>query len=403
MAQAARPMTDTRLPTREELVDRARAMKPALRERLPAAREAATLPAATIQDFKDAGFFRILQPKRWGGYEMDPQVFFDVQLAIAEADMSSAWVLGVVAAHQFQIGLFDIRAQEDVWGADTSVLISSSYQPVGKVERVDGGLTLTGRWGFSSGCEHCDWVFLGAIVPPAPGESGPPDMRTFLLPRKDYQIVRDWDVFGLQATGSHGIVVDKAFVPEYRTHKASDGFHGTNPGQAVNDGTLYRLPWAQLFVRVISTGSVGAAQAALDTYYELAARRVSTNTGKSAKMDPIALNTAARAQATIDEIKALLFRNFDVMMETIRAGRQISYADRVRYRYESSQVARRCAGIADDLMLMLGGWAIYNTSPLVQWWLDLNAARAHVASDPNLIGTSLGAICLGQEVHESFV
>jgi len=139
MAQAARPMTDTRLPTREELVDRARAMKPALRERLRAAREAATLPAATMQDFKDAGFFRILQPKRWGGYEMDPQVFFDVQLAIAEADMSSAWVLGVVAAHQFQIALFDVRAQEDVWSSDTSVLISSSYQPVGKVERVDGG------------------------------------------------------------------------------------------------------------------------------------------------------------------------------------------------------------------------------------------------------------------------
>src|SRR5688500_20227000 len=82
MAQAARPMTDTRLPTREELVDRARAMKPALRERLRAARETATLPAATTQDFKDAGFFRILQPKRWRGYEVDPQVIFDVQLTI---------------------------------------------------------------------------------------------------------------------------------------------------------------------------------------------------------------------------------------------------------------------------------------------------------------------------------
>jgi 3-hydroxy-9,10-secoandrosta-1,3,5(10)-triene-9,17-dione monooxygenase len=283
------------------------------------------------------------------------------------------------------------------------VLISSSYQPVGKVERVDGGFRLSGRWGFSSGCEHCDWVFLGSIVPPVPGETGPPDMRTFLLPRKDYQIVRDWDVLGLQATGSHGIVVDKAFVPEYRTHRAADGFHGTNPGLAVNDGPLYRLPWAQLFVRVISTGSIGAAQAALDTYYELAARRVSTNTGRSAKMDPIALNTAARAQASIDEMRTLLFHNFDVMMDTIRAGRTISYADRVRYRYESAQVARRCAAIADDLMLMLGGWAIYNTSPMVQWWLDLNAARAHVASDPNLIGSSLGAICLGQEVHEAFV
>jgi 3-hydroxy-9,10-secoandrosta-1,3,5(10)-triene-9,17-dione monooxygenase len=228
-------------------------------------------------------------------------------------------------------------------------------------------------------------------------------MRTFLLPRKDYQIVRDWDVFGLQATGSHAIIVDKAFVPEYRTHRSVDGFQGTNPGAAVNDGPLYRLPWAQLFVRTVSTAAIGAAQAALDQYYEMAARRVSTNTGRMAKMDPIALNTAAKAQSTIDELKALLFHNFDVMMDAIRAGKQIPYRDRVRYRYESAQVARRCASVVDDLMLALGGWALYNSSPMVQWWLDLNASRAHVASDPFLIGTSLGAVCLGQDVHESFV
>src|SRR5262245_43887454 len=180
MAQSARQPAEARIPTRAELVERARAMKPVLRERAAAARDAATLPAATMQEFRDAGFFKILQPRRWGGYEMDPQVFFDVQIAVAECDMSSAWVLGGIAAHQFQIALFDVRAREDVWGSDNATLISSSYQPVGKVERVDGGFLLSGRWGFSSGCEHCDWTFLGSIVPPPPGETGPPDMRTFL-------------------------------------------------------------------------------------------------------------------------------------------------------------------------------------------------------------------------------
>ena len=158
-------------------------------------------------------------------------MFYDIQMTLAEGCMSTAWVYGVIAVHPFQLGLFDARAQQDVWGEDDSTIVSSSYQPVGKVERVDGGFRLSGRWGFSSGCDHCAWMFLGALIPPLePG--GPPEMRTFLLPRSDYQIVHDWTVFGLQATGSHGIIVDRAFVPEHRTHRAIDGFLCKNPGHA---------------------------------------------------------------------------------------------------------------------------------------------------------------------------
>ncbi len=105
-----------------------------------------------------------MKPKRWGGFEMEPQVFFEVQMAVAEGCMSSAWVLGVVGVHPLQLGLFPLQAQEDVWSKDASVLVSSSYQPVGKVEKADGGFYLTGQWSFSSGCQHCDWVFAGALV-----------------------------------------------------------------------------------------------------------------------------------------------------------------------------------------------------------------------------------------------
>jgi len=216
-------------PSPAELVKRARAMIPALKARNAAANEQRTLPAETIQEMKAAGFFRVLQPARYGGYEYDPGVFSDIQMALAEGCMSTAWVYGVVGVHPFQLALFDKRAQEDVWGTDSSTLASSSYQPVGQVERVDGGFLLSGRWGFSSGCEHCSWVLLGSMVPPA-NAGDPPDMRTFLVPRADYEIVRDWHVFGMQGTGSHGIILNKAFVPEYRTHRAVDGFMGTNPG-----------------------------------------------------------------------------------------------------------------------------------------------------------------------------
>jgi 3-hydroxy-9,10-secoandrosta-1,3,5(10)-triene-9,17-dione monooxygenase len=377
-------------------------MIPVLKARSEAANDARTLQAETIAQMQAAGFFRVMQPARYGGYEYDPGVFSDIQMALAEGCMSAAWLYGVVGVHPFQLALFDGRAQEDVWGKDTSTLASSSYQPVGQVERVDGGFLLSGRWGFSSGCEHSQWVLLGSFVPPATADEHP-DMRTFLLPRSDYQIVRDWKVFGMQGTGSHGIIVNKAFVPEYRTHRAVDGFLGQNPGRTVNTAPVYKLPWAQVFVRAVSTASIGALQGALDAYNSIAGSRISTNTGKATKVDTVALNASARTQSAILEMKTVLHRNFDEMMRHIRAGTEIPMTDRIRYRYESSQVSRRCADLCDELMPLLGGRAIYMDSPVVRFWLDLNAARAHVANDPALVGTSLGTIYLGGTAQEFFV
>ncbi len=392
----------TAIPSRETLVGRARAMIPALKARSEAAVAARSVPAETIREMQEAGFFRVLQPKRYGGYEHDPQVFYDIQTTLAEGCMSTAWIYGVIGVHPFQLGLFDAKAQADVWSKDDSTLISSSYQPVGKIERVEGGFRISGRWGFSSGCDHCQWVFLGSLIPPLEA-GGPPEMRTFLLPRSDYQIVHDWNVFGLQATGSHGIIVDKAFVPEHRTHKAVDGFLCKNPGQLQNTAPLYRLPWAQVFVRAVSSAAIGALQGALNAFIGIAAKRVSTNTGKSTKLDPFALNAAARTQSAILEMKTVLYQSFDEMMKRINAGEEIPIQDRIRYRFESSQVARRCALLCDELMPLLGGRAIYMDSPVVRYWLDINAARAHVANDPVIIGTSLGALYVGENVQEFFI
>lgn len=333
---------------------------------------------------------------------MDPGVFFDVQMALAEGCMSSAWVFGVIGVHNFQLALFDVKAQQDVWGADGSIRISSSYQPVGKVEKVEGGFMLSGRWGFSSGCEYCDWVFVGALHWPD-GDRAPPDMRTFLVPRRDYKIIDTWKTFGLQATGSHDILIDRVFVPEHRTHRAFDGFMGTNPGRAVNDGALYQLPWAQVFVRSVSTAAIGATQGALDAFMDIAAKRVSTNTGKASKADPAVMNAIAKTQSAIDEMKSTLHRNFREMMARVREQRQITVEERVHWRYQSAQIGRRCADLVDELLPLLGGRAIYSDSPIIRYWLDINASRAHIANDPTLIGATLGAMRLGLDAQDFFV
>lgn len=373
----------TAAPTHDELVARARALIPTLRERAERCTSGRDVPAESIAEWQEAGFFKILQPKRWGGYEMHPNTFYEVQKALAEGCMSSGWMYGVVGCHPYEIALFHDEAQQEVWGEDTSTLVSSSYQPVGKVTVVDGGYRLSGRWGFSTGSVHCKWVVLGAMVPPTePG--GAPDMRAFLLPRSDYTIDLDsWHVFGLQGTGSHDVIVDDVFVPAHRTHRAIDGFLCTNPGQKENDGPLFTLPWAQVFMRSVSTAAFGGARAAVNAAIQIMQDRVSTNTGKASKEDPFLQAAIAKAHAQIIEMEQTLRLTFEDLMAHAERGEPIPMEKRTLYAYNSSSVVRRMADLVDDMVQLLGGRAIYKSSPIIQPWLDLNAGRAHVANDPN--------------------
>ena len=393
MASAVAVSRADAIPSGEELVARARAMIPALRERAQACVSGRDVPVASIAQMQEAGFFRILQPRRWGGYEMHPNVFYDVQKALAEGCMSTGWMYGVVGCHPYEIALFHEQAQAEVWGEDTSTLVSSSYQPVGKVTPAEGGFRLSGRWGFSTGSVHCQWVVLGALVPPSePG--GAPDMRAFLLPRSDYTIDTDsWHVFGLQGTGSHDVIVDDVFVPEHRTHRSADGFLCTNPGQETNPGPLYTLPWAQVFMRSVSTAAFGGARAAISAAREIAASRVSTNTGKASKDDPFLLAAIARAHAEVTEMEQTLRCTFEDLMAIATRGEPIPMEKRTLYAYNSASVVRRMADLVDDMVKLLGGRAIYTSSPIIQPWLDLNAGRAHVANDPaNRTGDVVGAL-----------
>ena len=382
-------------PTHDELVARARAMIPNLKKRAKQCIADRNVPAESIAEMKEAGFFRILQPRKFGGYEMHPNTFFAVQKLIAEGCMSTGWMYGVVGCHPYEMALFHERAQQEVWGYNPDMLVSSTYQPVGKVEPTEGGFYLSGHWGFSTGSVHSGWVLLGALVPPA-SEGEPPDMRTFLLPREDYEILEDeWHVFGLQGTGSHGIKVDRAFVPEYRTHRAVDGFMCQNPGQEVNEGPLYSLPWAQVFVRSVSTAAFGGARAAINAAMKIMEDRISTNTGKASKDDPILQAAISAAHAQSLEMELTLEATFNDLLEIAERGEEIPMEKRALYAYQSSTVVRRLAALVDDMVELLGGRAIYMTSEIIQPWLDIKAARAHVANDPNnrtkdVVGTMLG-------------
>src|SRR5438128_10560429 len=282
--------------TPEAYLKRTRDLLPALRERAPHIEHLRRLPNETLKEFQEAGLFRALQPKRYGGYELDPEVFFQAGIDIGTVCGSSAWILTVVGVHNWQLALFPPQAQEDVWHEDPSGQISSALAPTGTVERVDGGFRLRGRWSFSSGCDFCQWVVLGGIVPPTQ-EDAPPDVRSFLVPRSDYIIDDNWHVMGLCGTGSKDIVVENAFVPEYRTHSYLDAFYLRHPGTALNDGRLYRLPFGLLFAYTLSAAAIGVATGAFAAFREQQQRRVNLRDGGRVAEDPFAQLRLAESAA----------------------------------------------------------------------------------------------------------
>ena len=381
-AQAQRLLADL-----EPIIERVRSV--AARQEVEGA-----IDDQVVRELREGGFFRVLQPKRWGGYEMHPAVFSSLQTRLGEADLSTAWVYGVMGCHNFQMGLFDDRAAQDVWGEDSSKLISSTYQPGGIATPVAGGYRFNGNWKFSSGIKHAQWVFLGGI------HEG--EFLTCLVPREDYEVVETWDVFGLKATGSQDVIVKDIFVPEYRVHKVSDGFRCDSPGNAVNTAPLYRIPFPQIFIRAITTGAIGALRGMLQAFQGYAEKRVAS-VGGATREDPDAQAVCAEIVAELDEMEHILRRNYDELLQHARSGEPPPIDRRLIFKYQAAAVPERCLRLANRLFKCTGGSGIFAQLPFGRYYRDIITARQHAASQNQVVARSWGGVILGKDNQEWYL
>ena len=384
-----------------ELIERARAMAPRLAERARAAEDASMVPRETVAEMQAAGFFKVLQPKRWGGYEMDPRVFYTVQMALAEGCMATAWIYGVIGVHNWQIPLFPEQAQIDVWGQDPTTLTASTYMPTGKAEPVDGGYRFSGRWSWSSGSQHCDWILLGGLLPKKDG-SGALEHCTFLLPKADFKIIENFDVLGLRATGSHDIEVTNAFVPAHRTHRTNDHSDAGCPGRAVNPGWLYRIPFTQVFQRAVSSACLGATDGAINSFRARCASFVGKHGAKTAE-DVNSQLAVSEAMMVTDQAKLVLYRNFQRIVDCAKNGTVMDVEERLMQRAQAAQVPKRCAEVVNEIMRACAAGGVFKTNPIERTFRDLHVARGHIANNTDTYARAHGAVMLGLPNADAFV
>jgi 3-hydroxy-9,10-secoandrosta-1,3,5(10)-triene-9,17-dione monooxygenase len=391
--------------TESTLVERAKALAPILRKRAAETNQLRRLPDATWKDLLGSGIVRGLQPARWGGGEVRPREFYSAVIEVARAEGCAGWVAGIIGVHPWQTALYAEETQQEVWGEDATVLNSSSYAPSGgKAERVAGGYRLSGRWSFSSGCDHCGWVNLGAIAGGLEVEGREmPDFRSYLLPRQDYLIDDNWHVAGLAGTGSKDIVVGNAFVPDHRSMSHWDLTLGRPmPGWAMNRGPLYRLPFATVFINTLTAAVLGASAGFLETFIESGRER---NSGLGIRLieDPYCLQLAAESSYAIRSATLNFLNDCDEMIEAAEAGAPFSLRRRAELRYSATRAAQVAGHAVERLFEQGGGRAIFLDHPLQRRYQDVKGMLHHTGLNPHAAARLYGSAMFGVEILDMFL
>jgi 3-hydroxy-9,10-secoandrosta-1,3,5(10)-triene-9,17-dione monooxygenase len=374
---------------------RAAALVPQLRDRAARTEQLRRLPPETERDLHDAGLFRIVQPKRVGGFEFDYVSLVDCTEIIGRADASVAWNLANLASHHWMLGMFDKRAQDLVWSEDPNVLIACSFIfPAGRAHKVEGGYKLRGSWPFSSGVASCDWNMLASVVS-SDDEADGIEYRIFLVHKNDYRIIDTWNAAGLQGTGSNDVEVRDAFVAEPQTVAVNDLAGGPTPGSAVNPNALYALPAFSLFPFVLSGVALGNAQACLDDYIDVARHRASTsNRAKLGDMQSTQIKIA-EASAKIDTARLIMRSACIEAMVDARRNRVPDMAAKTRYRRDGAFSVNLCTEAVSLLFSASGARGLFTTGVLQRQFRDAHAINSHLAFNFDAAGTNYGRVALG--------
>jgi len=377
------------------MVARATALIPRLRGHVSRSEELRCLPPESERELHESGLFRIVQPKRVGGSELDYVALIDCADAIGQGDASAAWTFANLASHHWMLAMFDQRAQDLVWGTDPDVLIASSFIfPAGRARKVDGGYVLRGSWPFSSGVDASEWNMLASVVSSDDDADGI-EYRIFLLPKSDYRIKDTWDATGLRGTGSNDVEVKDAFVPEPMTVGVHELAGGPTPGSTINPNALCTRPVFSLFPFVLSGVALGNAQACLDDYVNLARHRASTyNRAKLGDLQTTQIKIA-EASSKIDAARLIMRATCIEALADARRGHVPDMAAKTRMRRDGAFSVNLCTEAVSLLFAASGARGLYMSGALQRQFRDAHAINSHIAFNFDAAGTNYGRVTLG--------
>jgi resorcinol 4-hydroxylase (FADH2) len=388
------------IPSPDELVERARAMVPEIRALAEETERNRTLLPRIVLQIRDSELLRTCRPRMFGGFEYDGEVALKIALTISAACASTGWTVNGAVSNGYSLAHWPIEAQRELWEGDADPFTFACFAPTGTAIPVEDGYRFSGTWSFASGCDIAQWGKLGAMITP-PGQEPPFKGAFFLLPIEDCEIVDNWFVCGLAGTGSKDIVVKDAFVPAHRVLLFSETRDGTSPGARHHDNPIYRLPLLMVGASMLASTAIGAAKGALEAFVETTTGRKTRGAlaGGNLRMAEFATVQlrVAEAGASVEAAELILLTDMRMALQKLRAGQEITIADRIRSRRNQAYATKLALQAAEALNAATGGFGLHLSNPVQRAWRDVNAVARHVSLNWDAVGTMYGQHLFGLE------
>jgi alkylation response protein AidB-like acyl-CoA dehydrogenase len=384
-----------------QLRNAARELAPLLRQRARRTEEERRVSDEVTAMFHQAGFFRLMQPARYGGYEYGFTAFLDVISELGRGCTSSSWSCSLGAIHQWLVATFPQQAQDDMWLKTPEAIAAGSYAPATMAEAVDGGYRIKGKWKFASNVDNSSWAILGVQFPPA--DKGLPPAAGFLLvPRTEWTVEDDWFMAGQAGTGSKTVVIEEpVFVPAHRRLLFSEASSNAPPGSQVNTNPLYRIPFLSAVPVCLVAPLLGTAQGAVDAFIELCGTRttrgaVAGGGNQLSQFFPVQ-SRLAEAAASVDAARLLIDRDTTEVEQMAMRGETITVDKRIRNRRDHAFAARLSQQAVEAVFASVGGAGLALDQPIQRMWRDANAIARHISLNWDAVSSMTGQHLLGLE------
>lgn len=337
-----------------------------------------------IEGFKQLGVYRALVPKRLGGLEWHARQFCELIETIAQADGSAGWVASFGMAPVYLAAL-PTATFETIYRDNVDTVFAGGIFPPQPATYVDGGIEVSGRWSFSSGCMGATVVGVG--ISPRKGETtGLPRMA--VMPREKATIVEAWDVSGLAGTGSHDLIVDKVVVPEEWTFVRGGASNLSEP--------MFRYPALAFAAQVLAVVNLGIARAAIEELRRLAGGHKAVTGAPSLGDRPATQASLAQHEAQLQSARTWFYAAIDDAWASLTRGDPLSPAQTSALRLSAAHAARTGAEVTRGMQMLSGMAGIYNSSPIARCVRDANAVTQH-AFLGDIVYQNAGAMLFGRD------
>ena len=383
-------------PTVQELVARAGELAPLLRKNGPIGETNRRVVDESIEAVTKAGLMKVCTPRRYGGWEMNSRAMLDVSAAVAEADGGTAWVVNLNNICCWLTGLFPVKAQDEVFGADPDACVSGVLNPTATTTKAAGGYRITGQWHYNSGGWHAQWAVLG--MPIVNDAGGTIDQGLALIPMDDLERVDTWFVAGMKSSGSICLKANNIFIPEHRVLSVPRAIEGDYPTEMRSQEAFYRSAFVPILSIILVGPILGLGRAALAYVREKASSRTIAYTFFEKQSASVAFQLQiADAALMIDTAHFHAYRAADDVDDAATRGVYPDMLTRARVRADTGYVVEKITQAIDKLMFAHGSAGFADTSPLQRIWRDAAVASRHAVVLPPIGYELYGKALLGVE------